>query len=127
MSLNDLSHYIGGDLSPSGTGDMQTVSGILRGQQRILRRLLTNPGDYIFQLDYGAGLPQYIGQLADIPKITALIRGQILLEDSVAKTPAPVVKVSAINGGVSGGFSVEILYTDASTGEQTSLNFNVSK
>ena len=87
----------------------------------------TNPGDYIFWLDYGAGLPQYIGQLADIPKITALIRGQILLEDSVAKTPAPVVNVKAINGGVSGGFSVEISYTDASTGEQTSLNFNVSK
>ena len=45
MNLNDLSQYVGGDLSPSGTGDLQAANGTLRGQQRVLRRLLMNPGD----------------------------------------------------------------------------------
>lgn len=127
MNLNDLSQYVGGDLSPSGTGDLQAANGTLRGQQRVLRRLLTNPGDYVFHPDYGAGLPQYVGQAVDISKIRALIRGQILLEDSVAKTPAPVIAVSPISGGVGGGIAVSIKYHDAATGQPASLNFNVSK
>lgn len=127
MNLNDLSQYVGGDLSPSGTGDLQAANGTLRGQQRVLRRLLTNPGDYIFNPEYGAGLPQYVGQTADIAKIRALVRGQVLLEDSVAKLPAPVINVSPINGGVGGGIAVSIKYHDASTGQPVTLNFNVSK
>ena len=50
-TLADLNHYIGGDLSASNTGDLSSAPGLLRSQQRILRRLLTNPGDYIFHPD----------------------------------------------------------------------------
>lgn len=127
MNLNDLSQYVGGDLSPSGTGDLQAANGTLRGQQRVLRRLLTNPGDYLFHPEYGAGLPKYVGQPADIPKIRALIRGQIQMEDSVAKTPAPNITVTPIRAGVGGGFAVSIQYHDAATGQPVNLNFNVSK
>lgn len=127
MNLNDLSQYVGGDLSPSGTGDLQTATGTLRGQQRVLRRLMTNPYDYVFHTDYGAGLPKYVGQPADIPKIRALIRGQIQMEDSVAKTPAPIIAVSPIRAGVGGGFAVSIQYYDAGTNQPVNLNFNVSK
>lgn len=127
MNMNDISQYVGGDLSPSGTGDLQAANGTLRGQQRVLRRLLTNPGDYIFHPEFGAGLPQYVGQPADIAKIRALIRGQILLEDAVAKTPAPVINVTPIRGGVSGGIAVSIKYHDAASGQPVTLNFNVSK
>jgi hypothetical protein len=123
--LNDLSHFMGGDLSVSATGDLQPVNGTLRGQQRILRRLLTNPGEYVFHPDYGAGLPRYIGRNADLAKITALIRGQILLEDAVAKTPAPVITVELL--GVTGGISCSIQYTDAPSGQPVTLSFNVEK
>jgi hypothetical protein len=121
--MNDLSHYIGGDLLASPTGDLQPASGTLRGQQRVLRRLLTNPGDCLFHPTYGAGLPKYVGQATDVAKIQALIRGQILLEDSVARSPAPTINVSPIKGGV----AVSIRYVDASTGQPATLNFNVSK
>jgi hypothetical protein len=134
----DLFHYIGTDLSTSSIGDFQTVGGTVKGQQRVLRRLLTNPqafdangnpqtsGDYIFHPEYGAGLPSYVGKTMDIPKITALIRGQMLLESSVAKSPAPIISVSPINGGFNGGLFVQLQYTDSVTAEPVSLSFNVS-
>ena len=127
MNLSDLDQYIGGDIAASASGDIQPATGTLRGQQRVLRRLLTNPGDYIFHPEYGAGLPSYVGQTADIAKITALVRGQILLEDAVAKTPAPVITVAPISTGSGGGFAIGIRYTDAPSGQPVSLSFQVSK
>lgn len=123
--INDASHYWGGDLSSSlsPTGDIAPASATLRGQQRILRRLLTNPGDYTFHPEYGAGLPAYIGSVATVDQITAVIRGQMLLEDAVARTPAPVITVTPIANGV----SAQILYNDAQSGQPVTLSFNVSK
>lgn len=121
--MEDLYHYFGDDLSDSATGDLQSVSGITRGQQRILRRLLTNPGDYIWHPDYGAGLPRYVGQVLDEAKLKALIRGQVLLEESVAKTPEPTVTLQEITDGI----SVSIAYTDAPSGERQLLSFNVTQ
>ena len=62
--MADAFHQWGSDLATGSTGDISTISGQLLGQQRVLRRLLTNPGEYIWQLDYGAGLARFIGQLA---------------------------------------------------------------
>jgi hypothetical protein len=130
--MNDLAQFFGNDLSISPTGDLAPVSGITRGQQRILRRLLTNPAtvaqdgtttqaDYIWHPEYGAGLPQWIGRTVDIQKITAIIRGQILLEDSVAKKPAPMITVTPIANGL----TCYIKYTDAQSNTPQSLSFNV--
>jgi len=127
MTLNDLYHYIGSDLSTSSSGDLLSVSDTVLGQQRVLRRLLTNPGDYLFHPDYGAGIAQYIGQLADIPKITALIQGQLFLEEAVSRSSQPVINVTPINGGITGGIFVEIQYEDAVTGNPVNLNFNVNQ
>lgn len=121
--MNDLYQYFGDDLNPSATGDLQPVVTTTRGQQRILRRLLTNPGDYIWHPDYGAGLPRYVGSVIDVRQIKALIRGQVLLEDSVAKTPEPVIDVQAIQGGM----TVTIQYNDAATNAPQRLSFNVTK
>ncbi len=123
MNNNDLSHFIGADLSISATGDVQSCTDTTRGQQRVLRRLLTNPGDYVFHPNYGAGLSKYVGQLADLQKVKALIRGQMLLEESVAKLPEPDIQVKTIAGGI----AVSIKYVDALTKQPASLNFNVSK
>lgn len=127
MILTDLDQYIGSDVAASGTGDLQGATATLRGQERVLRRLLTNPGDYIFQPSYGAGLPQYVGRTADVAQIRALVRGQILLEEAVAKTPAPEIGVVAIPSAAGGGYSIKIRYTDAPSGEPVTLSFQVGK
>src|SRR5581483_995049 len=57
LTLNDVFHYWGNDVSLSNTQDLLLVSGTVMGQQRVLRRLLTNPGDYLFDPNYGGGLP----------------------------------------------------------------------
>ena len=51
-------------LRAGAAGDLAPAAGTLRGQQRVLRRLLTNPGDYIWQPGYGAGLGQFVGKPA---------------------------------------------------------------
>lgn len=124
--INDINHFWGGDLSPGITGDLLPASGTVRGQQRILRRLLTNPGDYVFQPTYGAGLPAYVGQQLDVGKITALILSQILLEDCVARTPPPQITVQQASTDLT-GLAVRIAYNDAATNAPTVLSFNVSK
>jgi hypothetical protein len=128
LKISDVSQFWGNDLSLSNTQDLALVSGTLEGQQRILRRLLTNPGDYLFQPDYGAGLPAYIGKTADVAKITALITSQILLESVVAKTPAPVITVAnAAGSSDASALAITISYTDAPTGSPQVLSFSLSK
>lgn len=121
--MRDLTHYPGDDLSLSPTGSLSPVEGMERGKQRILRRLITNPGDYLFHPNYGAGLGRYVGALMNIPEIIALIRGQILLEDCVAKKPAPVISVTPSNETI----SVNISYTDSPHGEPVTLSFEVNR
>ncbi|QAY85407.1 phage tail protein [Pseudomonas arsenicoxydans] len=121
--MKDLNHYVGDDLSLSPTGSLSPVEGIERGKQRILRRLITNPGDYLFHPAYGAGLGRFVGSLTNVPEIISLIRGQILLEDCVSKKPAPVISVTPSNNTL----SVNIGYTDSSLGEPVTLSFEVNR
>lgn len=123
-TLSDLYAYWGQDLTASNTGDLLTVTGTERGKQRVLRRLLTNPSDYVFE-NYGAGLPQFIGEPVDVPKLTALVQSQIALEPVVAPTPAPVVTIAQLASDQN-GFSVGVAYTDSDTGEPVVLSFEVS-
>lgn len=121
--MKDIYHYFGNDLLVSATGDLQTVDGAVMGQQRILRRLLTNPGAYIWHPEYGAGLPAYVGALIDLPKIRALIRGQMLLESCVSKNPEPVIDLQVIPEGL----SAQIQYVDAVTKTAQVLSFSVTQ
>jgi hypothetical protein len=121
----DVYHYFGNDIVTSPTGDLQTVDGITKSQQRILRRLLTNPGTYIFHPTYGAGLPRYIGQAlttAKFQEIKGLIISQIFLEESVAKTPPPVITLSSNQTFL----NCTIQYTDAATLLPQILSFQVT-
>ncbi len=120
--MADLFHRVDSDLSPSPIGDLQSVDGVTRGQQRILRRLLTSPGAYIWHPDYGAGLPALVGQTLDADTITAVIRNQLALEAAVAPQPAPVITVSPIANGV----FVTIVYVDADSQTQATLAFNTN-
>src|SRR5579875_2723591 len=121
--MDDISHLWGADLGVGATGDLAPVSGTARGQQRVLRRLLTNPGDYIWQPDYGAGLAQFIGQPGGDSAIRAAIRGQIFKEDAVARTPEPIIDVQFTNTGAA---YVLIRYADAATGSTQILSFSVT-
>jgi hypothetical protein len=123
--LADIFHYWGSDLASDNSGDVQTVDGTLRGQQRILRRLMTNPGDYVWDLTYGAGLPGYLGGPADIEKITATIRGTLALEDAVAKSPPAQITVTPLSSDQT-GFFVQINYNDAPSNQPVVLSFNVT-
>ncbi|QMV32420.1 hypothetical protein 8G_00026 [Ralstonia phage Hyacinthe] len=121
--LNDLNQWVGGDIGTSSTGDLGTANADTRTQQRIVRRLVTNPGEYIFHPEYGAGLPQKIGQTLDVGAIRGLILSQVRMEEGVAQTPEPQVDVAAITNGV----SVLIRYTSSITRTPVSLAFNVNQ
>jgi hypothetical protein len=117
----DLAHWYGNDLNASAGGDLLTVSGVDKNKQRLLRRLLTNGGSYIWEAAYGAGLAAKVGSPFSAAAAQALIKSQMFLESFVARDPAPTVNVTAFTGGL----SVQILYYDNSTGQNVPLSFTV--
>ena len=122
--MADLDLGWGGDLSSTETGDLVTVADPGLGTERVVRRLLTNPGAYIWQPGYGAGLARFVGQPIDTAGIEALIRSQMLLEPAVAVDPAPVVLVRPDPGGT---LYVQVRYADAETAQATTLNIQVPR
>jgi phage baseplate assembly protein W len=121
--MQDAALLWGGDVSATLTGDLELASGTTLGQQRVLRRLLTNPGDYIWHLQYGAGLAQFVGQPCNVAAINATIRSQIFMEASVARLPEPVIDVQSDQNG---SVYVYIRYVDAQSGATQILAFSVS-
>ena len=97
------------------------VDGIDRGRQHIIRRLLTNPGDYKWHPTYGAGLGRLVGETRDRYAIESRIRSQIMDEACVARAPLPVIATSPIPDGI----FVSIAYTDTEAGQQVTLQLNV--
>jgi phage baseplate assembly protein W len=120
--MADLSLAFGGDLVLSPTGDLGVSDGALLTQERILRRLLTNPGSYIWQLSYGAGLAQFVGQSGAPAVIQTVARSQILAETAVLSNPPPVVTTVASGDGT---VSLTVRFTDAATQQTSSLSFSV--
>lgn len=133
--MADAAQYFSTDLGLGATGDLQVADGVLESQQRILRRLLTNPtqydangnvsvvGDYIFEPNYGAGLPRYVGKKLDLDAITALIKSQMYLEESVQQQPEPQITVTPILNGI----FVQIRYIEADSSKPASLSFDVTE
>ncbi len=111
--MSDVAHPIGADLQLGPTGDLLLVSGTEETKQRILHRLLTARGSYIWQLTYGAGLPEMVGEVASGQQIAAIITSQLALEQAVAVSPEPVVGVVA---SALGTVSATITYTDSGAG-----------
>lgn len=122
--MPDLSHEFGADLLAGPTGDIALAEGLALGRQRVLRRLLTNPGDYIWEPGYGAGLGRFVGSPAAPERIRAVVRSQIFRERAVARSPEPVVEVRADDAG---RVFVAIRYADADSGETQALNFRVGE
>lgn len=120
--LDDVDHTWGEDLALGPTGDLGRVNGPVRSEQRVLRRLMTNLREYIWQPEYGGSLPARIGSLINLGSIGTQIRGQMLLEASVARIPAPTVAVREIAKGV----AVGVTYTSLPDRQPVSLSFNLT-
>src|SRR5690348_6194894 len=98
--MADAGHYFSGDLQLSANGGLLNADSSLESQQRILRRLMTNPGSYLWEPNYGAGLPRRIGSPFDIAEMTALIRSQMYIEESVQQQTEPQITVTPIMNGL---------------------------
>ncbi len=120
--MPDLALQFGGDLTVGPTGDLLLADGAALTQQRILRRLLTNPGDYIWQLRYGAGFGRFVGQPGAPGAINGVARTQLRLERSVATSPPPVCSTLISDDGT---VTLSLNYADATTGQNSILSFSL--
>lgn len=118
-----LHHVFGQDLVVSANGDLLTAESVPLSEQRVLRRLLTNPLDYIWQPGYGAGLAQKIGDPFDVTTIKGIVVSQMFLEESVVRTPPPEVDVASFPNGM----AIDIVFTESDSREQGTLSFPVGQ
>jgi phage baseplate assembly protein W len=121
MNLNDIFHEWGSDLVVGVGGDLAWASSADAISQRVIRRLLTNPGDYIWNLDYGGGLAQFVGAPANPAKVEAIVNTQLALESAVPQSPAPQIKVAMVNAA-DGYVVAKITYGDPSSGLPVGIN-----
>jgi hypothetical protein len=120
--MQDVAQQYGTDLTIGPTGDLALATGAVLSQQRVLRRLLTNPGDYIWQQQYGAELGQFVGKTTNPLQIKAVIRSQISHEREIAQTPAPIVNVRM---DITGALYVSLQYVDVTSGQTQLLSFPI--
>jgi len=119
--MNDIYHEWGSDLTIGNGGDLALSTGSDMVNQRVCRRLLTNAGDYLWNLDYGGGLAQFVGTPADPANIAAIVETQLALESAVPTTPAPRISASVIDAA-NGYVVATITYTDPSSTAPVQLN-----
>lgn len=108
--MADLSHIHGQDLTVSATGGLLLSSGTEHGQQRVIRRLMTNPGDDQWTPEYGGGAPAFVGSTASADRIRAAFLKQMRMEAVVDQSVAPRVTVSAQPNGTT---TATVEYRDA--------------
>lgn len=108
-----------GDLSVSPTGGLLLTSGVKLGQQRVLRRLLTGPKEYIWQPSYGAGFGMLVGRPVSARSVAGIAYRQLRLEAAVAQQPAPVVSEA---GSTARSVVLSIKYADAGSGQTQILS-----
>lgn len=109
------------DFQINARGDLLLATGDEETRQRLERRLFTAVNDYIWHPEYGAGLPQKIGDPWTVPEIKAIVTSQINMEATVAPSPPVQISVGEI---LIGEIVIGIFYHDAVTGE--AINFTIS-
>lgn len=117
--MSAISHVMGEDLTLVAGQGLAVVEGAEAVRQNLLRRLCTNVGDYIWQLDYGAGLPAMVGDPAVVTTIKSVIMAQMALESGVDQTQP--VDVSVLLGS-NGAVQCSISYVDALTQQSQLLS-----
>lgn len=122
MADLDLDWY--GDLSLTASGDLALVDGDDQVRQRIERRLFTAVRGYLWHLEYGAGLPQKVGETLTSSQISSVVIAQMALEDSVSQNPPPTVTVWT-DQNVPGAVMIRVDYVDAPSNRQIGLTITV--
>jgi hypothetical protein len=111
--MPDIWNEWGSDLVLGPRRDLLAVDGSEATRQRVLRRLLSNPTDLIFNPDYGAGLPSRIGELLETAALDGAVRAQMSAEAGVSQDPAPEVTTTPFSFGA----TVVVQYRDRNTDE----------
>lgn len=119
--MSDIGHYFGGDLQLSSTGDLLVVTGQVESQQRVLRRLMTNQNDYIWEPDYGGNIPSDIGSTFSANQIQRTVQEQLQLEPMVSQNPVPQISVTKQPGQ-----AVYLSINYATQDQPVVLNFTVT-
>ncbi len=119
--MPDLSLPWSGDLSLSPTGGVELISGSQLTRERLVRRLLTNPGDLLEDLTYGAGLARFIGRPVDAPAMQALIAEQAEQEATVSSVTSVTVTSDRI-----GSVTATVAYQEAGIPASQLLTLTVS-
>jgi hypothetical protein len=110
----DIAHWYGSDLTAAASGDLAVASGDTETQQRLVRRLMTSPGDYAQHSTYGAGIGRFVGQPTNVGQISGIIKRQMRAERAISQNPPPIVTVTSDDAGV---LTANIQYTSALTGD----------
>jgi hypothetical protein len=110
----------GGDLSVGPGGDIAVAPVQTEIQQRLVRRLLTNAGDYIWHTDYGAGLGDYVGETYSSNLIEGTISSQLQYESLISVSPPPSIQISQSSAGDFSTTSVTVQYQVVGTFTGTS-------
>lgn len=114
--MADVSVPWSGDCVLGSTGGLAVVDGAALTQQRLLRRLLTNPGDYVWDPGYGAGLGAFVGRTMNKSAIQAVIAAQAALEATVSSVTSVTVTGDAL-----GNVNATIVYVDNDGAAQTAM------
>lgn len=121
-----VQHYFGNDIQLTSTGTIALSFGAELSKQAVCRRLLTNPGSYIWHPEYGAGIGRFVGQALSAEKaeeIRNLIISQMFLEATVLRAPEPDINFSIPQADI---FQCDILYYYGANKEPVSISFQVS-
>lgn len=109
----DLRAPFGTDIAVAPTSDVSSLGAATRDFeflidrdeliQRVLRRLLTDPGEWIPFPSYGAGLRRRVNEVLT-PQLALQIRSdivnQLLMEADVARIPPPQVQLATMTNGI---------------------------
>jgi hypothetical protein len=121
----EIYQVFGDDISLTGNGNILMVQGDQETYQRLTRRLCTEPGQYLWELSYGTGLQEFIGQplsTANVKAITGRIRRSMYMEQTVARSPEPVINLTASGNNL----NCNIEYVSVTSGKLYTLSFTVN-
>lgn len=122
----DINQLFGNDITLDATGNLFVAQGIDQTQQALIRRLLTNPGAYIWHPEYGAGVGRFVGEnlsAQNFDAIKSTMVSQILEEETIAKVPIPQISFTPLPGNI---LQCDVLYYNAQTNIAQSISFQVS-
>lgn len=118
----------GSDLSIGPTGDIAVAPVPDEIQHRIIRRLLTNSGDYVWHPGYGAGLGAYVGRPFSPRPVESAVLYHIKYETLVRSSPMPKVVAGAVTDQSPSTAAITIQYStdDMPVGTFATLGLRVS-